>query len=312
MFSFFKSKAKKISGFFSNISKNIGSKILDVFSKGIDESTISSYEKILYESDLGVETIDFLTTKIKEELKTKKNLSADEIIDFTKENILTILDENPLKESKIDKKPYIIMVVGANGSGKTTSIAKLAKMYMDQGKTVMLAACDTFRAAAVEQLDKWATKLNCDIVKSQKSQDPASVAFDAITSAKAKNIDIVIIDTAGRLHTKTDLMHELEKIKRITNRFDEDKNSPHETILVIDANIGQNAINLATTFNEFTPISSLFLSKIDSTAKGGIIVALKKKLGLNVKYLGVGEDFSDLLEFNTKDFVNAMFLQDTK
>jgi fused signal recognition particle receptor len=309
MFSYFKSKLKNTIKSLSNIGFGLANKIKSVFSKPIDESVIADLEQVLYESDLGVSTSIEICDLIKNKLKKTGSLSPDEVVEITKDYITNILASSKNKKIEIEKTPHVIMVVGANGSGKTTSIAKLAKFYKDQNKSVVIAAADTFRAAANEQISKWAQKVGVDIVESKHGADPAAVCFDAIEKAKSKNIDIVILDTAGRLHTKTDLMGELEKIKRVCKK--QIDLAPHETLLVLDATIGQNAINQAKTFNDFTPITGLLLSKFDGSAKGGIIVAIKKSLDLDVLYVGIGETPQDFLLFNTDDFINALFAKKT-
>jgi fused signal recognition particle receptor len=205
-----------------------------------------------------------------------------------------------------ESNPLIILIVGVNGTGKTTSIAKLAKLYSDQGKKVMVAACDTFRAAALEQLSIWAQRAGVDIVKSQPNQDPASVAFDAVKSALAKKIDVVIVDTAGRLHTKYNLMEELKKIKRVMGKSLE--GAPQDVFLVLDATTGQNGISQAKMFDEAVGLTGIILAKLDGTAKGGIVIAIANELKIPVRYVGLGEKIDDLEEFDPKDFVEALFL----
>ncbi len=195
--------------------------------------------------------------------------------------------------------------MGVNGNGKTTSVAKLAKRYRDSGKKVLIAAADTFRAAAIEQLEIWASRIQTDLVKGAPKSDSAAVAYDALSAAIARNIDVVIIDTAGRLHTRNDLMQELEKIKRACHKVIPD--SPHETLLVLDATIGQNAIDQAKIFHQYTPITGLILTKLDGTAKGGIIINIQNQLGIPVKFIGIGESLDDLEPFNAENFSNALF-----
>jgi fused signal recognition particle receptor len=201
--------------------------------------------------------------------------------------------------------PTVIVVVGVNGVGKTTTIGKLGQYYREQGYKVMLAAADTFRAAAIDQLEIWGTRTGSEIIKHKEGSDPAAVAFDAVQSAKAKKIDIVIIDTAGRLHTKSNLMEELKKIGRVIRR--EIPDAPHETLLVLDATTGQNAINQAKLFGEAIPLSGIVLTKLDGTAKGGVVIAIKNELNLPVKWVGVGETANDLRPFIPQDFVQALF-----
>jgi len=203
------------------------------------------------------------------------------------------------------EKPYVILTAGVNGVGKTTTIGKLARRFTDNGFTVLLAAADTFRAAAIEQLEIWGQKAGAQVVKHRSGADPAAVAYDAIVSARAKNIDVVIIDTAGRLHTKGNLMEELKKIKRVVNK--EIPTAPHEVLLVLDATSGQNAINQAKIFNEAIGVTGIALTKLDGTAKGGIILAISKELNIPVKLIGVGEGIDDLQDFDPKSFVDALF-----
>ena len=301
MFSYIKSKIKNFKKIFNF---SLGKKLKELFSKKIDENLFLELEQLLYESDLGVNTSQEICEKVKIFLKKEKDPKAEDIIKFIEEEILKIL-KNRKKEPLVLTKPHIILIVGANGSGKTTSIAKLANLYKKEGKKVLIAAADTFRAAAVDQIEKWAKELNVDIVKSKQGSDPASVVFDALTAASARNSDLVIIDTAGRLHTKTDLMHELAKIKKVISKFDE--TAPHETLLTLDATIGQNAIEQAKKFNDFTKISSIILSKLDGTSKGGIIIAIKKRLDIDVKYIGNGEGFENILLFDETEFVKNLF-----
>ena len=303
MFKFFKSKLKGISTKFINLQFSIGSKIKALFSKDINESSLIELEKLLYEADLGVDTAVELVDKIKEEIKKIKDISSDEIINIIKKDLLNILKSTQEKDKTV-YSPLVIMLVGVNGSGKTTSIAKLANLYKQEGKKVLIAAADTFRSAAVEQLTTWAEKLGVDIIKSKIGADAAAVAFDALLAAKARNVDVVLIDTAGRLQTKTSLMHELEKIKRICQKQIE--KAPHKTYLTLDATTGQNAIDQAEIFNKFTPIDGIILSKLDGSAKGGIVVAIKKQLNIDVIWAGTGENLSDLNAFDPDVFVEEL------
>jgi fused signal recognition particle receptor len=224
-----------------------------------------------------------------------------------RKEILHSLNQHSSLLTSIPKEdePMVILIVGVNGNGKTTSVAKLAKFFQNNDKKVLIAAADTFRAAAIEQLEIWAKRLDIEIVKGNPGSDPASVAFDALTAGKARKSDIVIIDTAGRLHTKTNLMQELEKIRRTCKKVN--PSSPHETLLVLDATTGQNAIDQAKTFNKFTPITGLILTKLDGSAKGGIVISIYRQLGIPVKFIGVGEGLDDLEPFQPESFVNALF-----
>ncbi len=217
--------------------------------------------------------------------------------------ILTAAEKQPV--AKVDGEPEVILVVGVNGTGKTTSIGKLAHVLRAQGKTVLLAAADTFRAAAIEQLEIWGDRTGTEVIKNKPGGDPAAVLFDALKAAKARNTDYVIVDTAGRLHTKSNLMSELEKMRRTAQRFI--PTAPHETLLVMDATTGQNGLQQARLFTQSAGVTGIVLTKLDGTAKGGIVVAISKELGLPVRYVGVGEKVGDLLPFNAQDFVNSLF-----
>lgn len=296
MFKFIK---RKITSIFSKFS--IGKKLKNLFSRKIDDSLFEDLEKLFYESDLGVRLSVDLTEKIKAILKKDPDLKIDEILNILK---------NELKKEKVEfkdvemKKPHVIMIVGVNGGGKTTSIAKLAHYYKKQNKKVLLIAADTFRAAAVDQLSNWAKKVDVDIIKSQIGADPSAVVFDGLKAALSRDIDIVLIDTAGRLHTKTDLMQELEKIKKVSSKVVE--NSPHETILIVDATTGQNAIDQARIFNSYTPITSIFLTKLDGSAKGGIVLSIQKQINASVKWIGTGEKMEDISKFSFDIFIDDL------
>ena len=304
MFNFFKSKIKKFSHKVLKLKSNLGSAIKSLFSRKIDVATLSELEKIFYEADLGVSASIELVQKVEAYLKKDSTLSSDEIIQMIKQDLMKLLEESSNVEKEEEISPFVILVVGVNGSGKTTSIAKLAYLYKNMGKSVLIAAADTFRAAAVEQLSLWAEKAGVDIVKTKQGGDPAAVVFDALSAAKARKSDIVLIDTAGRLQNKSELMQELEKIRRVCTRQIE--GSPHKTYLTLDAATGQNAIDQARIFNQFTPIDGIILSKMDGSAKGGIIVAIKKELNIPVIWAGVGEKIEDIIPFDAKDFVEEL------
>lgn len=303
MFDFFKSKIKSFTSFLKKFS--IGKKIKALFSKKIDEDLFLELEKLFYESDLGIKISLELTDKLKEILKKNPDLKIDEIIKIIKNELLK--DTVSINDVSL-KKPHIIMIVGVNGSGKTTSIAKLANHYQKMGKNVLLIAADTYRAAAADQLEIWAKKINIDIVRSLQGSDPSAVIFDGLNAAKARDIDVVIIDTAGRLHTKTNLMQELEKIKRVTKKVIED--APNETILVIDATTGQNGIDQAKIFNEYTPLTSIFLTKLDGSAKGGIVLAIQREIKVPIKWIGLGEKIEDIAPFDAKSFIDDLLSLD--
>jgi len=271
----------------------------------IDANLWDDFEETLIMADLGVNT----TMKLRENIETKlskKSLSSSEsITDTLKEEILEILKSAQGAPIKADASPFVIMVAGVNGVGKTTTIGKLANRLKKDDKKVMVAAGDTFRAAATEQLEVWSKRVGTDFLKGQSGGDPSSVAFDAVKAAEARGTDILIIDTAGRLHTKGNLMEELTKMKRIVGR--ELEGAPHETLLVLDATTGQNAVQQAKQFNETLGVTGIVLTKLDGTAKGGVIIAIADELNIPVKYIGIGESLSDLREFNAEEFVEALF-----
>ena len=270
----------------------------------IDEDLFEELEEILISADLGVEISIKIIENIKQKVKENKIIDSSKIKELLKNELLSILEtSNP--KLNINSKPSIIIVIGVNGVGKTTSIGKMADLLKKQGKKVVVAAGDTFRAAAMEQLGIWATRVGTDIVKQTEGADPAAVIFDAIQSAKAKNADVLICDTAGRLHTKKNLLEELKKIIRVVNR--ELPDSDKEILLVLDATTGQNATSQAKIFSEAVDVTGIILTKLDGTAKGGIVVSIASSLKIPVKLIGVGEQTSDLQVFNANEFVNALF-----
>lgn len=307
IFQFLKSSYANVKNALIKTGSLLGSKLRNLFKGSINEDTFDQLEQLLYEADLGVQYAQELTAKVRQRLKENPELDSSALIDELRQEILKSM--GPLSPEVHDLLPppipLIILVVGVNGNGKTTSVAKLARRYQAEGKKVLVAAADTFRAAAIEQLELWANRLGIDIVKGHPKSDPAAVAFDAVSAGKARGADVVIIDTAGRLHTKVPLMQELEKIRRSCRKTIGD--APHETLLVLDATTGQNAIDQAKTFHQFTPITGLILTKLDGTAKGGIVLAIQRKLGLPVKFIGVGEGMDDLQPFNPEAFVDALF-----
>jgi len=285
----------------------LGNKLRALFSKGLDEHTLNQLEQILYEADLGVSTAQELTKKIQEIHRNNPKLDAEDLLNELKKELVNRLSLFSTEMVSVTKEqgPLIILVVGVNGNGKTTSVAKLAKRFQDSGLKVLVGAADTFRAAAIEQLEIWAQRLQIDIVKGAPKSDPAAVAFDAANAGKARGHDVIIIDTAGRLHTKTNLMQELEKIRRSCKKIN--PAAPHETLLVLDATTGQNAVDQAKTFHKYAPISGLILTKMDGTAKGGIVLSIQKEVGVPVKFIGVGEGIEDLEPFDPESFVNTLF-----
>ena len=287
-------------GFFKKIVSPFAKKIRALFSKAPDDETFEHLEQIFYEADLGAEASAELVDKIRDLYKKNSKISTDEILAFVKKELLKGLISHKIVYST----PHVVLLVGVNGSGKTTTLAKLASHYIKQGKKVLIAAGDTFRTAAVEQLETWSERVGAQFVKSQPNADPSGVAFDAIAAAKARGIDIVLIDTAGRLQTKTDLMHELAKIRRVCQKQIPD--APHETLFVVDATIGQNAIDQAKTFHEFTPISGIVLTKLDGSAKGGIAIAIQKQLEIPIQWVGLGEGAEDLAPFDPEEYVTEL------
>ncbi|MGH7885256.1 MAG: signal recognition particle-docking protein FtsY [Thermodesulfobacteriota bacterium] len=280
-----------------------------VFTGGkIDDKMWDDFEEILITSDIGVAT----TMKLREKLSSKlyRNNSSDMngLKTALKEEVLHILKQAEGKPADIEYKPLVLMVAGVNGVGKTTTIGKLANMFASEGNKVMVAAADTFRAAAVEQLEIWANRVGSDFLKGKTGADPSAVAFDAVEASCARGIDVLIIDTAGRLHTKSNLMDELKKLKRVTGKALD--GAPHETLLVLDATTGQNAVQQAKLFNEAIEVTGIVLTKLDGTAKGGVIIAIADELNIPVKYIGVGEGLNDLRNFNADEFVEALFISE--
>jgi len=275
--------------------------------KRVDEKLLEQMEEILIRGDVGVETAAKLLDKLRKEFRANAEVGPEQILNMLRGQIKETLNDQGSERwpSSPLAKPYVVLVVGVNGTGKTTSIAKLAKMYLDQGKRVLLAGCDTFRAAANEQLEIWAQRLGVQFVKNQPGTDPAAVAFDAVRAAKARGMDVLIIDTAGRLHTKKSLMEELKKITRVIGK--QIHRGPHEILLVLDATVGQNAISQARLFHEALGLTGIFLAKLDGTAKGGIIIAIKDQLHIHVAYIGIGEGLNDLEPFDVQRFVGALF-----
>jgi fused signal recognition particle receptor len=275
--------------------------------KTIDKDLLEDLEAVLFTADLGVKTATQLIEGVQQGLKRGELQEPEKIKEYIKQEMLKILQsaEKPLAVDFSRTKPFVIMVIGVNGVGKTTTIAKMAHQYVEQGKKVLIGAADTFRAAAVEQLEIWSKRVGADLIKQSKGSDPSAVAFDSIHAAKARESDLVFIDTAGRIHTKINLMEELKKIKRIIGR--ECPGAPHEILLILDATTGQNAISQAKLFNEVIGVTGIALTKLDGTAKGGIIVGITEELRIPIRYIGVGEAMDDLKEFNASDFVEALF-----
>jgi fused signal recognition particle receptor len=271
----------------------------------IDDEFLDDLEEALIMADVGVKTTEQLMADIKKGIKAKEINSPDDLRPFLAKRISEILSAGEDESRIAEKPPTVMVVVGVNGAGKTTTIGKLANYYKEQGKSVMLAAADTFRAAAIDQLEIWGERNGVPVIKHTEGSDPAAVAFDAVKAAQARKIDMLIIDTAGRLQTKSNLMEELKKISRVIKR--EIPDAPHETLLVLDATTGQNAISQADLFSKAAPVTGIVLTKLDGTAKGGVVIGLKAELKMPVKWIGVGEGINDLRPFVAEDFAKALF-----
>lgn len=291
-------------GFFSKITKAIAGK------DKVDEELLDELEDALVSADVGIDTTVEIIKRIEERVAKDKYVGTDSLNDILQEGIMSVLTDAPSNEFEkfdlpADKKPYVLLVVGVNGVGKTTTIGKLAHNFKKAGKSVVLGAADTFRAAAVDQLTIWSERVGVPIVKKEMGSDPSSVAYDAVESAIARNADIVIIDTAGRLHNKAHLMEELSKIRRVISKKMPD--APHEVLLVLDGSTGQNAVEQAKHFTAATDITALAITKLDGTAKGGVVLAIAHQFKIPVKYIGVGERMEDLQIFKKEEFVDSLF-----
>lgn len=292
-----------------------GGKLASLFTRAkIEESLWDELEELLIMADVGVNTAGKLLERVKDRTKTEKVTDAASVRDILKEEMTKILLEPPARpysipsayhQGSLPARPWVVMVVGVNGSGKTTSIAKLAHLYKTRNRNVILAAGDTFRAAAIDQLKLWGSRADVEVVAHQQGADAGAVAFDSIQAAKNRNADILIIDTAGRLHTKFNLMEELKKVKKVLSRAD--TQAPHEVLLVLDATTGQNGLAQAKHFTEAVGITGIFLAKLDGTAKGGIVLAISDELGIPLHYIGTGEKLEDIVPFNAREFVEALF-----
>lgn len=313
IFSFF-SKEKK-----ETLDKGLSKTKETVFSKltraiagksKVDDEVLDNLEEVLITSDVGVDTTLKIIERIEKRVARDKYVTTQELTTLLRDEIATLLTENNTEDAESftvseDKKPYVIMVVGVNGVGKTTTIGKLAYQFKKAGKSVYLGAADTFRAAAVEQLVIWSERVGVPIVKQKMGSDPASVAFDTLSSAKVNDADVIIIDTAGRLHNKINLMNELTKIKKVMKKVIPD--APHEVLLVLDGSTGQNAFEQAKQFTAATEVNALAVTKLDGTAKGGVVIGISDHFRIPVKYIGLGEGIEDLQVFNKKEFVNSLF-----
>ncbi|MBT3571416.1 MAG: signal recognition particle-docking protein FtsY [Flavobacteriales bacterium] len=307
IFNFFsKDKKEKLDKGLEKTKENVFGKISRAVAgkSTIDELALDDIEEALITSDIGVETTLKIIGKLEERVAKDKYINTAELNDFLKAEISLLMKEGYDEIPKVDG-PYVIMVVGVNGVGKTTTIGKLAHQFKQQGKKVVLGAADTFRAAAVDQLVIWADRVGVEIVKQDMGSDPASVCFDTLQSAKASGADVVIIDTAGRLHNKINLMNELTKIKNVMAKVILE--APHDVMLVLDASTGQNAIEQATQFTKATEVNSLALTKLDGTAKGGVVIGISDQFQIPVRYIGVGEGVEDLQVFNKNEFVDSLF-----
>ena len=295
---------KSKSSFFTKLSKAVAGK------SKVDDHVLDTLEEVLVSSDVGVETTLKIIDRIEARVAKDKYLGTDELNTILRDEIAGLLSETNLGNATdfsipAQNKPYVLMVVGVNGVGKTTTIGKLASQFKKKGLKVVLGASDTFRAAAIDQLQVWADRVEVPLIKQEMGSDPASVAFDTLTSAVSQNADVVIIDTAGRLHNKVNLMNELTKIKRVMQKVVND--APHEVLLVLDGSTGQNAFQQAKQFTLATEVSSLAVTKLDGTAKGGVVIGISDQFQIPVKYIGVGEGIDDLQVFNKNEFVDSFF-----
>ncbi len=313
IFSFFsKEKKETLDKGLSKTKENVFTKITRAIAgkSKVDDAVLDNLEEVLITSDVGVETTLKIIDRIEQRVERDKYVTTSELTNILREEIANLLTENNTEDGEgfdlpADKRPYVIMVVGVNGVGKTTTIGKLAYQFKKAGKKVYLGAADTFRAAAVEQLVIWSERVGVPIVKQKMGSDPASVAFDTLSSAKANDADVVIIDTAGRLHNKINLMNELTKIKNVMKKVVPD--APHEVLLVLDGSTGQNAFEQAKQFTAATEVNALAVTKLDGTAKGGVVIGISDQFRIPVKYIGLGEGMEDLQVFRKREFVNSLF-----
>lgn len=305
-----KEKEKELKEGLSKTSQSIFSKLTRAISgkSKVDESVLDSLEEILITSDVGVDTTIKIINRIEARVARDKYVNSEELNEILKQEISALLEDKTDETASFEKRdgsPYVLMVVGVNGVGKTTTIGKIATMLTKQGKKVVLGAADTFRAAAIDQLEIWAERSGARLVKQDMGSDPASVAFDTLKSAVATNADVVIIDTAGRLHNKVNLMNELTKIRNVMSKIIPD--APHEVMLVIDGSTGQNAYEQAKQFTLATKVTSLAVTKLDGTAKGGVVIGISDQFNIPVRFIGVGEGVNHLQVFDAKEFVEALF-----
>ncbi len=305
-----------MSGLFGKIKQGIARTKSQVFDKishaihakaKIDDELLEEIEDILISGDVGVETTLALLDNVKTRIRKEKYEDSDKLFEVLQDEVVQMFPESTYTESELSAAPYVILVVGVNGVGKTTSIAKLAHRFKSAGKSVLLAAGDTFRAAAIEQLQEWAGRIDVELVKHQSGSDPAAVIFDALEAARSRNKDVVIIDTAGRLHNKVNLMEELKKISRVIRKVIPE--APHTSLLVLDGTVGQNALNQAKQFVDAAAVDGIILTKLDGTAKGGAIIGVANKLNIPVEYIGVGEGIDDLQPFDAALYSKGLFEQ---
>lgn len=303
-------------GFFSRIKEGlkktrtgIMGRMDGLFARNLfDDQFYEELEEILISADVGVETTLELVENLRQKVKETKAKEGDQVVTLLKELILDIIGTEIYGLAEVEEKPAVMLILGVNGVGKTTTIGKLAARYQRHKKKVILAAGDTFRAAACEQLEIWADRAGCEMISHQGGADPSAVLFDAISAAKARGVDVVLCDTAGRLHNKTNLMDELKKIHRVVEKAM--PGAPHEVLLVLDATTGQNALAQAKVFNEAAPLTGVVLTKLDGTAKGGIVIAVARALKVPVKFIGVGEKVDDLQPFDPREYVDGLFTQE--
>ncbi|WP_455365989.1 signal recognition particle-docking protein FtsY [Kaarinaea lacus] len=307
-------ESSKKTGFFARLTQGLkrtrsgftdGVANLVLGKKAIDDEVLEEIEALLLTADVGIEATQSIIDDLTQRLKRNQLKDAETLFNALAEDMAAILEpvSQPLNIPASDK-PFVILMVGMNGAGKTTTIGKLAKRFQNEGRSVMLAAGDTFRAAAVEQLQEWGRRNEIPVVAQHSGADSASVIFDALQAAQARNINVLIADTAGRLHTQSNLMEELKKVRRVMSKLD--PAAPHEVMIVLDASIGQNAVIQARQFRDAVAVSGVALTKLDGTAKGGVIFAIAKQLGIPIRYIGIGEGIDDLRDFNARDFVNAL------
>ena len=292
-------------GFFERLSRAVVGK------SKVDDDTLDAIEEALVATDMGVDTTLKIIDNLEERVRRDKYVSFEELVSLLRDEIAELLHVDSARETEafdFSKKPYVVMVVGVNGVGKTTTIGKLASRLRREGKKVVLGAADTFRAAAVDQLSIWAERAGADIVRQPMGSDPASVAYDTVKSAVAKNADVVLVDTAGRLHNRVDLMNELTKIRNVMRKVVPD--APHEVLLVLDGSTGQNAFHQAKEFSKATDVTALAVTKLDGTAKGGVVIGIVDQFRIPVKFIGIGEGIDDLKTFDRKEFVNSLFSND--